>query len=257
VDDRRLGMAVRARRHRRGWRLIDLAAAAGVGATACSDLERGRAGEMSVRAVRSICDAADLPVSWDVGWQRQLIDRLLDADHSALAAVVTRRLERLGWTVRAEVSFNRYGERGRIDLLALHPAKTVLVVELKTMIVDGQELIGGLDAKARIAPFVAHEIGWAPRLVVPAIIVADSTTARRHVKALAPLLSRYSLRGPGALAWLRAPAAPTTGLLMLTKLPNTAGADARRAGRRRIRPIRARTRSTRGSKRPGTASATA
>ena len=89
-------MAVRARRHRRGWRLIDLATAAGVGATACSDLERGRAGEMSVRAVRSICEAVELPVSWDVGWQRQLVDRLLDADHSTLAALVTRRLEGLG-----------------------------------------------------------------------------------------------------------------------------------------------------------------
>jgi transcriptional regulator with XRE-family HTH domain len=248
-------MAVRARRQQRGWRLIDLAEAAGVGATACSDLERGRAGEMSVRAVRSICDAVELPVSWDVGWQRQLIDRLLDADHSALASLVTRRLERLGWTARAEVSFNRYGERGRIDLLAVHPAGTVLVVELKTIIVDGQELIGGVDAKARIAPFIARQIGWAPRQVVPAIIAADSTTARRHVKALAPLLSRYSLRGTAALAWLRAPVVRASGLLMLTKLPNTAGADARRAGRRRIRPGRGSARSTEALTRAGKPSA--
>lgn len=212
---------------------------------------------MSVRAVRSICEAVELPVAWDVGWQRQLVDRLLDADHSALAAMVTRRLESAGWMVRAEVSFNRYGERGRIDLLALHPANTVLVVELKTLIVDGQELIGGVDAKARIAPFVTRDIGWVPRQVVPAIIVADSTTARRHVAMLAPLLTRYSLRGPAALAWLRAPVVPTSGLLMLTKLPNTAGADARRAGRRRIRRRLPRARSVSSPGRRGTTSVTA
>lgn len=245
MDDRRLGMAVRGRRQQRGWRLADLAAAAGVGATACSDLERGHAGEMTVRAVRAICAAVDLPVGWDIGWQRQLVDRLLDADHSALAAHVTRRLRAWGWTVRAEASFNRYGERGRIDLLAFHPgAAALLVAELKTVIVDGQELIGGVDVKARVAPFVAREIGWHARQVVPAIIAADSTTARRRVTALAPLLSRYNLRGAAARSWLRAPAAgPVTGLLMLTELPDNAGGDARRAGRRRVRLRRPRARS--------------
>jgi hypothetical protein len=90
---------------------------------------------------------------------------------------------------------------------------------------------------------------------VPAIIAADSTTARRHVKALAPLLSRYSLRGTAALAWLRAPVVRASGLLMLTKLPNTAGADARRAGRRRIRPGRGSARSTEALTRAGKPSA--
>lgn len=212
---------------------------------------------MSVRAVRSICAAVGLPVSWDVGWQRQLIDRLLDADHAALAAHVTRRLERLGWTVRVEVSFNRYGDRGRIDLLAFHAPSTVLVAELKTLIVDGQELIGGVDAKARIAPFLAREIGWRPGLIVPAIIVADSTTARRRTATLGPLLSRFNLRGPAALAWLRAPVTPASGLLMLTKLPHTAGADARRAGRRRVRPRRALPRSARAASDAGSPSTTA
>lgn len=122
MDDRELGLAVRARRHQRGWRLIDLAAVAGVGASACSELERGKASAMTVRTARAIAAAVDLPLGWDIGWQRQLVDRLLDADHTALAGEVARRLESWGWQVRAEVSFNWYGDRGRIDLLAYHAA---------------------------------------------------------------------------------------------------------------------------------------
>jgi len=41
-----------------------------------------------------------------------------------------------GWLVAAEASFNRYGERGSIDVLAFHPAdRVVLVVEVKSVIV--------------------------------------------------------------------------------------------------------------------------
>jgi transcriptional regulator with XRE-family HTH domain len=244
VDDRRLGMAVRAQRHRRGWRLVDLAAAAGVGPTSCSDLERGGAAGMTVATVRAIAAAVDLPLGWDVGWQRQTIDRLLDADHSALGARLADRLTGWGWIVRSEVSFNHYGDRGRIDILAYHPVhRMLLVVEIKTLIVDGQELLGGLDVKARVAPRVARELGWAVRAVVPAIVVADSTTARRRVADLGALLARYAVRGNQAVAWLRSPDGSPTGLLMLTKLPNTASGDARRAGRRRMRVRTARPRS--------------
>ncbi|MGQ0608590.1 MAG: helix-turn-helix domain-containing protein [Chloroflexota bacterium] len=236
MNDRRLGMAVRARRHRRGWRLVDLAAAAGVGATACSLFERGFVARLSIPIARSIAGAVDLPLDWDVGWRRQEIDRLLDEDHSALAGLVTRRLERWGWVVRSEVSFNRYGDRGRIDLLAYQPMpRTLLVIEIKTAIVDGQALVGGLDVKARVAGHVAREMGWDPLIIAPALIISDGTTARRRVARLEPLLNRYTLRGKAALAWLREPIGSPTGLLMLSQLPANAGSDVRRAGRRRVR----------------------
>jgi len=121
MDDRRLGHAVRARRHRRGWRIVDLAATGGVGPTVCSLLEGGHVDRLTVRTARAIAAAVGLDLRWDIGWQRQEIDRLLDADHSAMAAFWTRRLESFGWIVRSEVSFNRYGDRGRIDLLTYHP----------------------------------------------------------------------------------------------------------------------------------------
>jgi transcriptional regulator with XRE-family HTH domain len=248
VDDRRLGLAIRARRHRRGWRLVDLAAVAGVSATTCSELERGRAGEMTVHAVRAVADAVELPIGWDVGWRRQEIDRLLDHDHSALAARVLRRLERWDWQVRAEVSFNRYGDRGRLDLLAFHPvAGVLLVTEVKTLIVDGQDVLGALDVKARVGPVIARELGWSARAVVPALVVVAGTTNRRRLDQLGPLLGRYPVRGQGALAWLRRPVGTPSGLLLLTKLPDSARADARRAGRQRVRLGRSVPRSARGS----------
>jgi transcriptional regulator with XRE-family HTH domain len=237
MDDRRLGQAVRARRHRRGWRLVDLAARAGVGSTVCSLLEAGHVARLSVRTARSIAEAVDLDLRWDIGWQRQEIDRLLDADHSALAALWTRRLEGWGWTVRNEVSFNRYGDRGRIDLLAYHPMERVLlVIEIKTVIVDAQALLGGLDVKVRVAPFAVADLGWRPRLVVPALIVHEGSTARRHIDALGPLFARFSVRGHAVGTWLRNPVGSPTGMLTFTNLSSTDGVDARRAGRRRVRP---------------------
>lgn len=236
VDDRRLGMAVRARRHQRGWRLVDLAAAAGVGATACSLLERGLSGQLSVRVTRAIAGAVALPLMWDIGWQRQEVDRLLDADHSALAAYLAQRLGRLGWTVRSEVSFNQYGDRGRIDLVAFHPVtRTLLIIEIKTAIVDAQAMLGALDVKARVGRAVARQLGWEARRVVPALVILDGSTARRHVRALEPLLTRFDLRGRRAVDWLRQPDVPVNGLLFLTKFPSNAGSDVRRAGRRRVR----------------------
>ena len=246
MDDRRLGMAVRARRHHRGWRLIDLAAAAGVGQSVCSLLECGRADRLTVRTARAIAGAVGLDLRWDIGWQRQEVDRLLDGDHSALAAFWTRRLESFGWIVRNEVSFNRYGDRGRIDLLAYHPVhRPLLVIEIKTTIVDAQALLGGLDVKARLAPFVARDLGWRPRLIVPALIIAEGTTARRHIAGLSPLFARFALRGHAASSWLREPVGSPSGILTFTKLPSSSGVDARRAGRRRVRKRTAISRSDR------------
>lgn len=237
MDDRRLGSAVRARRHQRGWRLVDLARAAGVGPGVCGLLERGHVDRLTVRTARAIVGAVDLPLAWDIGWQRQEIDRLFDADHSALAASLASVLVAAGWEVRSEASFNHFGERGRIDLLAFHhPMRLLLVVEVKTSVVDAQALLGGIDAKARIAPTLVAALGWSrPAAVVPAIVVADGTTSRRHVRQLAPLLHRYELRGRTATAWLRQPKPGPTGLLLLRSLPDGTGVDRRRAGRRRIR----------------------
>jgi transcriptional regulator with XRE-family HTH domain len=236
VDDAGLGASIRALRHRRGWRQADLARRAGVGGTLVSMVERGFADRVGLRHIRRIAKVLELRLSWDVGFRGAELDRLRDADHAAVAELINRRLERLGWWVRAEVSFNRYGERGRIDLLAYHPASGILlVIEVKTILVDAQALLGVLDMKTRIAPSVARGLGLNVHSVVPCLVVVEGTTNRRRLAQHAHLFGRFVVRGRAAGTWLRAPHTLAVGLLLTVKLPYHAGGDARRAGRQRVR----------------------
>ncbi len=71
---------------------------------------------------------------------------------------------------RPEVSFAVYGERGVIDILAWHPGeRALLVIELKTEIVDIQDLIGTVDRKRRLARVVARDRGWVRRRASAAV----------------------------------------------------------------------------------------
>jgi hypothetical protein len=49
-------------------------------------------------------------------------------EEELLFASIKERLDRWGWVVRVEVTFNRFGDRGRIDLLAWNPRLAILLV---------------------------------------------------------------------------------------------------------------------------------
>lgn len=239
MDDRQLGQVVRSIRHRRNWRQSDLAEKVAVSAGVIGLVERGRADLIGLRKLRALCHALGIRLEWDVGWRGPELHRMRDADHAWLANHWKRWLELHGYLVQAEVSFNRYGDRGRMDLLAFEPrSRSLLVIEIKSVLVDSQELLGSLDMKTRIARGVASGLGWAAAEVVPVVLLADGTTNRRRLADHAALFSRYSLRGRTAIAWLGAPHRGVDGALVLSKLPNRKHADARRAGRQRVRPIR-------------------
>ena len=71
-----------------------------------------------------------------------------------------------------ETSFNHYGDRGRIDVMAFHsPLRILLVIEIKTRIQDVQDTLGRLDIKKRIAPILARDRGWDVAAIVPAFVV--------------------------------------------------------------------------------------
>jgi Holliday junction resolvase-like predicted endonuclease len=128
----------------------------------------------------------------------------LDADHAALQTAWKDLLERRGWQVQAEVTYSRYGERGSIDLLALHTATGILlVIEIKTALLDVQAVLATLDAKTRLASHVAAGLGWRPTSTVPMIVLAGGTTTRRRVQQYASLFSGFGMRGHAARAWLR------------------------------------------------------
>ncbi len=209
MDDARVGRSIRAVRVRKGWRQRDVAAAAGVSQDAVSRLERGRLGGMTVDSIRAIGGAIGVLIDLTPRWQGGEVDRLLGWRHSALHEQVAARFAQLpGWTTVPEVTFSVYGERGAIDVLAWHaPTRTLLVIELKTEIVDVQDLLGVLDRKRRLAPRIAADRGWAPRAVGAWVIVAEGRTNRRRVTAHHTVLrAALPADGHAIRAWLAAPA---------------------------------------------------
>jgi hypothetical protein len=89
----------------------------------------------------------------------------------------------------------------------------LLVIELKTAIVDIQDLIVGVDRKLRLAPGVAAALGWRPLRVGAAVIVAEGRTSRRRVAAhRARLRAAFPHDGRVLRGWLRRPVGPLRAL---------------------------------------------
>jgi transcriptional regulator with XRE-family HTH domain len=245
VRDVEFGRAVRALRRRRGWRQIDLADRAGLHRSTVSLLERGELRLQSVQAIRRCLAPLGATAEVMPRWRGPALERLLDERHALLQAAWKLRLGRWGWLVDAEASFNRYGERGRVDLLASHStARALLVVEIKTELVNLQELLGTLDVKARLGPILARERRWPrPATVVRVLIVRDTPTARRRVATFGPLFDSFGLRGRDAVGWLAHPERPgalPTGLLIFSDLSPAAVMRARQVDGQRVRGRRLR-----------------
>ncbi len=190
MDDVRLGLAFRAARVNRKWRQAGLARLAAVSPSTISRIEHGQLDQTRVRDLRAVSVRLGLKLDISARWSGGELDRLLSRDHSALGeclAIFIASCE--GWTCAAEITFALAGERGVIDLLAWHEAsRTLIVIELKTEIVDVDELIGTLDRKKRLAAKVAADRGWHAGRIAAWLIVADSRTNRRRIYAHRQLL---------------------------------------------------------------------
>jgi transcriptional regulator with XRE-family HTH domain len=167
VEDMRIAAAFRAVRIRRRLRQSDVADRARVHRSTVSRVERGHFGSLSLDTIREIASVLDVRVELLPRWRGSDLDRLLNVAHSALHESVSSFFSSIaGWEIVPEVSFSIYGERGVIDILAWHVAtRSLLVIELKTAIVDVQELVGTFDRKMRLAIRVARERGWDPMKV--------------------------------------------------------------------------------------------
>jgi hypothetical protein len=180
-------------------------------------LERGEGERLTLGTIRRCLDAIDVRLELRATWRGPELDRLLDEDHAELQAAWAERFRRWRWQTWPEVSYSRYGERGRVDLLAWHPAHAFLIVaEVKTMLADAQEALGTLDAKSRLGQFLAHQLNLPqPRAVIPLFVFREGMTTRRRVERLAPLFARFEMRGAAAISWLRRPSAPAPGGLLI------------------------------------------
>lgn len=234
-----IGRVARVIRRRARLRQEDVAKRAKVHRSTVGKLEGGGAGELDLDTIRRIFDAMTARVEIRVLWHGPQLDRLLDESHAVLMAAWKARLEGWGWLVRVEVSYSRYGERGRIDLLGWHPLLRILVVtEIKTDFVDAQGLLGPFDAKIRLASGVARDLGWDnPACVMPLLLFRDDPTVRRRVGRLAPLFERFDLRGRSATHWLRSPSlhSAPNGLLIFSDLAYVGQNRAKSVGAERVR----------------------
>jgi transcriptional regulator with XRE-family HTH domain len=227
MDDIRVGAAVRAVRVRRRWRQEDVAARAGVSRAFVSLVERGHLDRVSMATIRRIAACLDMRVDIVARWRGGELDRLLNARHSALHETVAAHFLGLpGWHLAPEVSFSIFGERGVIDILAFHePTRSLLVIELKTAIVDVNELVGGMDRKRRLATRVAAERGWHALSVSCWVIVAAGRTNRRRIDAHRTMLhAAFPESAVAVRRWLRQPTGSVAALSMWPDVnPRSAG----------------------------------
>lgn len=232
MDDLTAGRVLRAVRLRRGWRQGDVAVRAGLSQQEVSEAELGRFEDLTVRSLRRIGRALDVELPFAPRWRGPELDRLLDARHAAIVDLVVRELTALGWVTRPEWSFNHFGERGSVDVLAWHPEfRALLIVEVKTRIVDVQDLLATHDRKVRVARILAPvEPGWAPTCVGRLLVLPEGSTARDAVRRHAATFSSvYPGRNREARAWLRRPVGPLGAILFVRE---SGTADAGRRGER-------------------------
>jgi hypothetical protein len=153
---------------------------------------------------------------------------------------------------RDQVSFNHYGERGSIDILAFHRAtRMLLVIEVKTVVPDLGGMLATLDRKVRLAPDIAAERGWSAAAVSRLLVVAEGSTARRRVAQHQAIFeTAFPARNLAMNAWLRAPEGPVSGLMFLSSARRRSqrrpawGAPRDKPLARAIRPIPVRPDST-------------
>lgn len=208
-----------------------------------SKVERGLARSGDIRRIERLCVALGADLDVRVRWQGEGLDRLLDEGHATIIDRFVPVLRAAGWLVALEVTFNEFGDRGSIDILAWHAAlRSLLVVEIKSIVPDAQGTLAPLDRKVRAGPKLARARGWDPLLVSRLIVIGDTTTNRVRVRRFTELFeAALPMRGREVRRWLGNPDRAISGLCFL---PDSTRGGTRRstAGRTRVNRPRGRVR---------------
>src|SRR5688572_19600225 len=182
MDFVRIGRVFRAIRLRQATRQVDVAAKARVSTAVVWRIEHGRVEEVSLPALLRVAESLEIRLDLVPRWRGSDLDRVLSATHAAFGESVAALLAEHKWELRPEISFSHYGERGVIDILAWEArSQALLVIELKTEVVDVGEVLGTLHRKRRNASRVATELGWRPATIAVALLITDTRTNRRRV----------------------------------------------------------------------------
>jgi transcriptional regulator with XRE-family HTH domain len=230
-----VGRLFRMVRIRRGWRQEDVAVKSQLDRSSIARIEAGETERFHVGSLRRHAAALGFRLEITLIGRGGEPTRLLDEEHAAVVEYGARELIERRWTVEAEASYNEFGERGRIDILAHHPVSDeLLIVEVKTELVDLQQLFGSLNVKLRLARRIAAKRHREVRSVSVMVAAADTTSTRAAVAAHPTLFGGYPLRGHAVAAWLQRPTSGARLLWLVTAA--RAGRTSWIAGRRRVSP---------------------
>jgi transcriptional regulator with XRE-family HTH domain len=199
-----------------------LAARVGCSRSAISRIERGQAGHATVHLLERIATQLGARLVVTVQWQGEGLDRLLDSQHARLVDWTISWLGRLGWEAFPEVTFQIRGERGSIDVLARHPGGALLVVEVKSTMPDAQSMLSSIDRKARLAPQIARERGWAGPSASRLLVLPADRTNRRRAEALGSTLQAvFPKRTVAVKRWAASPEGTLAGMLFVSNVTDT------------------------------------
>jgi transcriptional regulator with XRE-family HTH domain len=236
VDDQRLGALIRVLRIRRGLRQIDVAILAGVSDATVSRVERGHLESLSLASLRRISRVLEARLDLSIWTRSGEVERVASSRHAELVNVLLEALTAAGWTVRPEVSFNVRGERGLVDIVAWHAeTRSLLLIEVKTEIVDVGELFGTFDRKARLAPEIARQLGLDAASFSTALVVADTQVNHRRIRGHAATFG--AVLPDGGKRFRSYVARPVGSIAALAYWPNRHPGTTRRptGGSRRVR----------------------
>jgi len=225
MDSVRFGLAVRSLRRRRRWTQSELAIRVGCSRSAVARVERAEADRFTVRFLERLLATLDARMLVRVLWRGEELDRLLDADHAALVEKVASMLAATGWIVQVEVTFQVRGELGSVDVLALQPARRlVLVVEVKSVVPDLQSMLAALDRKVRLVPVILRDRGWGDgrEAVSRVVVLSGDRTSRRRVERHAATFARsLPARTVAVKRWLARPSGEIGGIYFLSRVTAT------------------------------------
>ena len=219
MDDQRIGAALRAIRIRKRLRQADVSAAAAIPRHVAILIEAGRLAEVRFGDIRRYAAALGARFNGSVLWQGAELDRMLNRGHARLHEAMSQWLREIGgWQAEPEVSFWFGRDRGIIDVVAWHAASgSLLVIEIKTRLVDINGLMATMDVRRRVAPRIALERGWRPVVVGQWVVVAPARTNARILAEHATVLrAKFPDDGRTMRRWL---AQPTGSVAALSFMP--------------------------------------
>jgi transcriptional regulator with XRE-family HTH domain len=221
MEELRFGRMLRLVRRRARMTQMELAEKAGVSQQTVSSIELGHADDSTLRTIKRISAPLGITIDLVPRWRGPELERLADARHVRIVEFVVSRLGG-DWQMVVEYTFNHFGDRGSVDILAWQPStRALLLVEVKSELDSAEALLRSMDSKVRVVPgLIAAQKGWRHLCLGSVLVLPDETAPRR---AVAHLASVFDAALPGRTVavrqWIGKPVGQLRGIWFLADTP--------------------------------------